>query len=97
VTIDLPSDGVPVDRVVLPDSKNIRSIVVYYVKPKQDVLIAVNNEEVFLLQLALVFYHDDYINSCACKQFVPRNVKSEPEGRGNVKKSADLKQLIIAL
>ncbi|WAQ93605.1 TSP1-like protein [Mya arenaria] len=46
VTIDLPYDGVILDRVVLPDNKNIKGVVVYYIPAGEDTLVAINNEQI---------------------------------------------------
>jgi len=44
VTIDLPKEGVPVDRVRLPTNDNIDTIRVYYFTPDDNTPVPVDDE-----------------------------------------------------
>lgn len=46
VTIDLPSEGVQLDRVTLPDNVNIKTVRVYYRPEGRNSLLPINNDKV---------------------------------------------------
>jgi hypothetical protein len=56
VTIDLPSEGVPLDRVTLPDNVNIKAVKVYYSPEGRNSLLPINGDKVIFSKIPLLIY-----------------------------------------